>query len=42
MNHENTEWNAPEVTPLTEADGSSAAAQARIRNGGQQERSIPT
>ena len=34
MHPENTEWNAPEVTPLTEADGSSSTAQARIRNGG--------
>ena len=25
-------WQAPEVTPLTEADSSSANSQARIRN----------
>lgn len=33
MNPENTDWTAPEVSPLTEADGSSTAPQARIRNG---------
>ena len=26
-------WQAPEVTPLTEADGSSTNPQARVRNG---------
>ncbi|CAB4960020.1 unannotated protein [freshwater metagenome] len=26
-------WQAPEVTPFTEAEGASADPQARIRNG---------
>ena len=29
---ENT-WQAPEVTPLTEAEGASEQAEARLRNG---------
>ena len=27
-------WNAPEVTPITGADGESTHPTARIRNGG--------
>ena len=32
MTDDTKDWQAPEVTPLTEADGSSANSQARIRN----------
>ena len=33
MTDNTNDWQAPEVTPLTEADGSSANPRARIRNG---------
>ena len=34
MTDDTNNWQAPEVTPLTEADGASENSQARIRNGG--------
>jgi len=33
MTDDTFNWQAPEVTPLTEADGSSSNPEARIRNG---------
>ena len=32
MTDNTNDWQAPEVTPLTEADGLSASPEARIRN----------
>lgn len=34
MDNETTEWTAPEVTPITDADGASTNPTARVRNGG--------
>ncbi|CAB4960009.1 unannotated protein [freshwater metagenome] len=33
MGDDTNNWQAPEVTPLTEADGSPSNPEARIRNG---------
>ena len=33
MTDDTNNWQAPEVTPLTEADGASASPEAQIRNG---------
>jgi hypothetical protein len=33
MTPEENDWQAPEVTPITEADGASGNASARVRNG---------
>jgi len=33
MTENTNNWQAPEVTPLTEAEGASASPEARIRNG---------
>ena len=34
MSDEIRDWAAPDVTPITEADGESTHPTARIRNGG--------
>ena len=34
MAHETNDWNAPEVTPLTEDNAVEFDATARIKNGG--------
>jgi hypothetical protein len=33
MLEETNDWTAPEVTPLTDADGASTHPTARVRNG---------